>query len=73
METSALRQRNVTILDLLDRMLDKGVVLTGDVAISVADVDLVYLGLGILLSSVETMERKRLGAIPVTYAAAGGG
>ena len=73
METSALRHRNVTILDLLDRLLDKGVVLTGDVTISVADIDLVYLGLRLLLSSVETMERKRLGAIPVTHAAAGGG
>jgi hypothetical protein len=35
------------------------VVISGDIVISVADVDLVYLGLRVLLSSVETMERLR--------------
>ena len=45
---------DVSLLELLDRLLDKGVVLTGDVTLSVADVDLVYLGLRVLLSSVET-------------------
>ena len=52
-------EKQVTLLDLLDRILDKGVVLTGDITISVADVDLVYAGLNILLSSVETAERMR--------------
>jgi hypothetical protein len=47
----------VTLLELLDRVLDKGVVLTGDVTLSVADVDLVYVGLRVLLSSVEAMQR----------------
>jgi hypothetical protein len=58
-EQSALRQKQVTLLDLLDRILDKGVVLYGDVTISVADVDLVYLGLKLLLSSTETANRMR--------------
>jgi hypothetical protein len=43
----------------LDRVLDKGVVISGDMVISVADVDLIYLGLKVLLSSVETMEKLR--------------
>jgi hypothetical protein len=43
----------VTLLDLLDRIIDHGVVLTGDITISVADVDLIYLGLRVILSSVE--------------------
>lgn len=46
-------------MEVLDRVLDKGVVVSGDIVISVADVDLVYLGLKVLLSSVETMERLR--------------
>lgn len=55
------REKNVTLLELLDRILDKGVVISGDVTISVADVDLIYLGLRLMLSSVETMEKMRLG------------
>ena len=51
--------KDVTLLEILDRVLDKGVVISGDIVISVADVDLVYLGLKVLLSSVETMERLR--------------
>lgn len=54
------QSKEVTILELLDRVLNKGVVIVGDVVISVADIDLVYLGVKLLLSSVETMEQKRL-------------
>ncbi len=46
--------RDVTLLDLADRLLDKGVVISGDVVISVAGVDLVYLSLRALLASVES-------------------
>jgi gas vesicle structural protein len=49
--------QDVSVVDLLDRLLDKGVVLAGDITISVADVPLVYLGLRVLLSSAETAER----------------
>lgn len=52
-------EKEVTLLDLLDRILDKGVVIYGDVTISVADVDLIYVGLRVLLSSVETAEQMR--------------
>jgi hypothetical protein len=50
-------QQDVTLLELVDRVLNKGVVLSGDVMLSVADVDLVYVGLRVLLSSVSTLER----------------
>jgi hypothetical protein len=50
-------QDQVTLLELLDRVLDKGVVLSGDITLSVADVDLVYVGLRVLLSSVEAAAR----------------
>jgi hypothetical protein len=49
--------KEITILDVLDRVLTKGVVITGDIVISVADIDLIYVGLRVLLSSVETMEK----------------
>lgn len=47
-------QANVTLLDLADRLLDKGVVLSGEVVISVAEVDLVYVSLRALIASVDT-------------------
>jgi hypothetical protein len=46
----------VTLLDLVDRVLNKGVVVTGDITLSVADVDLVYVGLRLLLASASTLE-----------------
>ncbi len=55
MNDAALRVQEVTLLDLLDRILDNGVVLAGDVTLSVADVDLVYLGLRVLLAPVERL------------------
>jgi len=48
--------------ELLDRALNKGVVLWGEATISVAGVDLVYVGLKVLLASVDTAERLRDGA-----------
>lgn len=61
MDDVIARSKNVTILEILDRVLDKGVIIAGDIVISVADVDLIYLGLKVLLSSVETMECLRGG------------
>jgi len=49
-------ERQLTLLELLDRALDKGVVLTGDVTLSVAGVDLIYLSLRLLLSTVKDAE-----------------
>jgi gas vesicle structural protein len=43
-----------TLLELLDRLLNAGVVLCGDMVVSVADIDLLYLRLQLTLSSVET-------------------
>jgi hypothetical protein len=53
------KEKEVTLLDLLDRILDKGVILLGDITISVADVDLIYLGLKVLLTSIEKAEEMR--------------
>lgn len=46
--------QEVTLLDLADRLLDKGVVLSGDIVLSVAGVDLVYVSLRALVASVDT-------------------
>ena len=55
-EPTPLREQ-ITLLELVDRVLHKGVVLTGDIMLSVADVDLVYVGLRVLLTSVATLDR----------------
>jgi gas vesicle structural protein len=54
--SDTLAQQDVTLLELVDRVLNKGVVLTGDVTLSVAGVDLVYVGLRLMLASVATLD-----------------
>ena len=53
-------EEQITLLELVDRVLNKGVVLTGDITLSVADVDLVYVGLRVLLASAGTLDRMAL-------------
>jgi hypothetical protein len=48
--------QEVTLLELLDRVVDHGVILAGDITISVADVDLIYLGLRVMLASVDRVD-----------------
>ena len=47
---------NVTLIDALDKVLEKGAVINGDIVIRLADVDLVYLGLRLMLTSVSKAE-----------------
>ena len=46
-----------TLVDVLDRLLDTGVVLDGQIVISLAGVDLVHIGLRALIASIETAAR----------------
>jgi hypothetical protein len=48
----ALPAERVALVDLLDRVLARGVVITGDVTLSIADVDLVTVSLRALITSV---------------------
>jgi gas vesicle structural protein len=48
---------DVSLLDILDHVLNAGVVVHGSLVISLAGVDLVYLGLNVVLTSVETALR----------------
>jgi hypothetical protein len=47
----------LSLLETLDHVIDHGLVLAGEVTIAVAGVDLIFLGLNILLGSVETVNR----------------
>ena len=50
------KKERVTLIDALDKVLEKGAVIQGDVAIRVADVDLIYLGLRVILTSISKAE-----------------
>jgi gas vesicle structural protein len=47
-------EEDVSLLEIIDHVLNAGVVIHGSVVISVAGVDLVYVGLNVVLTSVET-------------------
>jgi len=48
---------DISLLDILDHILNQGVILRGNLVISLAGVDLVYVGLDVILTSVETALR----------------
>ncbi|MGA9365362.1 MAG: gas vesicle protein [Bacteroidota bacterium] len=50
-------EKEVSLAETLSRVLNKGAVLTGDIIISVADIDLLYIGVNLMVSSVETMKQ----------------
>jgi hypothetical protein len=51
--------QEVTLLDLVDRAIEHGAILAGDITIAVANVDLIYVGLEVLIASIERMETLR--------------
>ena len=55
----ALRTERIALVDLLDRLLAGGVVITGDVTLSIADVDLVTVSLRALVTSLSTLVESR--------------
>jgi len=54
LEPARSGEDEASLLDILDHVLNAGIVLHGSLVISVAGVDLVYLGLNAVLTSVET-------------------
>lgn len=56
----ALPSERIALVDLLDRVLAEGVVVTGEITLSVADVDLVMISVRALLTSVSTLIEKTL-------------
>jgi len=53
-----------TLVELLDRVLHKGVVVAGDVVISVADIELIFVRLQLMVSSVDTSQKAGWGPVP---------
>lgn len=53
------QEKEMTLLELLDRLIDKGIVIHGDIIISIADIDLIYLGLRLVIGSVDTIRRDK--------------
>ena len=45
---------DLSLLETLDHVLNRGLVIAGEITISVADIDLIFVGLNVLVSSVET-------------------
>ena len=47
----------LSLLETLDHLLDRGVVIAGEAVVSIGDVDLLYLGLNIVLANVDAVAR----------------
>jgi gas vesicle structural protein len=53
-------EEQLTLAELVNRVLDRGAIVAGDVVISVAGVDLIYVGLQVAIAAAETANRPRL-------------
>jgi hypothetical protein len=51
---AALPAREIALVDLLDRLLAGGIVLTGDITLAIADIDMVQISLRALITSLST-------------------
>ena len=65
-------EAELSLLETLDHVLNRGLVIAGEITIAVADIDLIFLGLNVMLSSVETANEvlRRREANPKTDASA---
>jgi len=52
-ELEGLEESDLSLLETLDHVLNSGLVIAGEITISVADIDLIFVGLNVLVSSVE--------------------
>jgi len=50
-------EEELSLLETLDHLLDRGVVVAGEAVISIGDVDLLYLGLNIVLANIDALVR----------------
>jgi len=55
-KTMINKNDNVTLVDALDKVLEKGAIINGEMVIRIADVDLVFLGLRLILTSISKAE-----------------
>ena len=62
----ATDDKNVALVDALDKVIDKGAVVQGDLVVRIADLDLIAIQLKLILvsfSRLETQQGKRVGDI----------
>jgi hypothetical protein len=52
-DVEMLENSDLSLLETLDHVLNRGLVIAGEITISVADIDLIFVGLNVLVSSVE--------------------
>lgn len=69
MPGARLRHEPPSLCEVLDRVLHKGVVAAGELVISLADIELVYIGLHLTVASVDTARQLRLTLAPSAAAA----
>ena len=53
----AANDEELSLLETIDHLLDRGVVIAGEAVISIGDVDLLYLGLNVVLANVDAVMR----------------
>jgi hypothetical protein len=58
---AVLEQADASLLEVVDNLLNKGVVLSGDVMVGLAGVDLIYLRLSVLLCAADRVLEERRG------------
>jgi gas vesicle structural protein len=57
MSLSQVTRRDLTLVDLLDRVLDKGVIINGEITVSIGKVELLALKINLVIASLETAKR----------------
>ena len=57
MSLREVSRQNLSLIDLLDRILDKGIVITGDITVTVGRVELLSLKINLVIASLETAKR----------------
>ena len=57
MSLSTISRRDLSLIDLLDRILDKGVIINGDITINIGKVELLSLKINLVIASLETAKR----------------
>jgi hypothetical protein len=55
-ELLELETSELSLLETLDHVLTHGLVIAGEITISVADIDLIFIGLNVLVGSVDTIQ-----------------
>ena len=55
-ELLELETSELSLLETLDHVLNHGLVIAGEITISVANIDLIFIGLNVLIGSVETIQ-----------------